>query len=103
MNTPAPADRREHHDHEANHGPVREEPGNTLRRDAKAVRAIDDVNFDATEGKYLCVVGPSERGRPTLLKCLSSPLPITSGTVDFLGPPACGPPEGLSLVFQDYN
>lgn len=72
-------------------------------RGAKAVRAIDDVNFDATEGEYVSVVGPSGAGKTTLLKCLSDLLPITSGTVDFLGPPTCGPPEGLPLVFQDYS
>lgn len=59
-------------------------------RGAKAVRAIDDVNFDATEGEYVSVVGPSGAGKTTLLKCLSGLLPITSGTVDFLGHPPAG-------------
>jgi len=70
---------------------------------ATAVRAIDDVSFDVTEGEYVSIVGPAGAGKTTLLKCLAGLLSITEGSAEFLGRPVTGPPEGLALVFQDYS
>ncbi len=48
------------------------------------------------------MIGPSGAGKTTLLKCISGLQTITSGTVHFRGAPVVRPPEGLSIVFQDY-
>lgn len=68
-----------------------------------AVRAIDDVTFDVSEGEFVCIVGPSGAGKTTLLKCLSGLLSPTEGSASFLGAPIGAPPAGLALVFQDYS
>jgi NitT/TauT family transport system ATP-binding protein len=68
-----------------------------------AVEALRDIDFDVTEGEFLCIVGPSGAGKTTLLKCMSGLLPPTAGTVSLRGEPVNGPPERMALVFQDYS
>ncbi|HEX9644169.1 MAG TPA: ABC transporter ATP-binding protein [Acidimicrobiia bacterium] len=68
-----------------------------------AVVAIDEMSFEVEAGEFLCIVGPSGCGKTTLLKCLSGLMPPTSGMAFFGGERIDGPPEALSLVFQDYS
>src|SRR5436190_16448772 len=64
--------------------------------------AIDRVSFSVREGARLSVVGPSGAGKTTLLKCVSGLQSVTSGSISFRGNAVKTPPEGLSIVFQDY-
>ena len=64
--------------------------------------AIEDLSFSVRQGERLSVVGPSGSGKTTLLKCISGLQPFTSGSVSFRGAPVDAPPDGLSIVFQDY-
>lgn len=68
-----------------------------------AVRAIEQVSFTLHEGEFVSIVGPSGCGKTTLLSCIAGLLPPTAGEVELGGSPVTGPPEGLSVVFQDYS
>lgn len=68
-----------------------------------SVLAIDEISFEVEAGEFLCIVGPSGCGKTTLLKCLSGLMPPTTGSAFLAGERIDGPPDALSLVFQDYS
>jgi NitT/TauT family transport system ATP-binding protein len=65
--------------------------------------ALGDVSFRVEAGQFVSVVGPSGCGKSTLLQCLAGLLRPTAGQVLFEGGEVTGPPEGLILLFQEYN
>jgi len=66
--------------------------------------AIADVGFEVRPGEFVSIVGPSGCGKSTLLNCISGLLEPTSGQVTVNGRTvAGGPPENMSIVFQDYS
>src|SRR5437667_11820774 len=67
------------------------------------VTALGDVSFRVEAGQFVSVVGPSGCGKSTLLQCLAGLMRPTSGQVLFDGSEVTGPPEGLILLFQEYN
>src|SRR2546428_7399682 len=67
------------------------------------VAALGDVGFRVEAGQFVSVVGPSGCGKSTLLQCLAGLLRPTAGHVLFEGREVTGPPEGLILLFQEYN
>jgi NitT/TauT family transport system ATP-binding protein len=67
------------------------------------VTALGDVSFRVEAGHFVSVVGPSGCGKSTLLQCLAGLLRPTAGQVLFDGREVTGPPEGLILLFQEYN
>ena len=67
------------------------------------VTALGDVSFRVEAGQFVSVVGPSGCGKSTLLQCLAGLLRPTAGHVLFDGREVTGPPEGLILLFQEYN
>jgi NitT/TauT family transport system ATP-binding protein len=66
-------------------------------------QVLADVTFGVCRGEFVCLVGPSGVGKTTLLRCLSGLQVPTDGTVLLDGVPISGPPERLSVVFQDYS
>jgi NitT/TauT family transport system ATP-binding protein len=66
--------------------------------------AISDVSFELRAGEFVSIVGPSGCGKSTLLNCVSGLLDPTTGDVLVDGRPVRGgPPENMSIVFQDYS
>ncbi len=65
--------------------------------------ALGGVSFRVEAGQFVSVVGPSGCGKSTLLQCLAGLMRPTSGQVLFDGSEVTGPPEGLILLFQEYN
>ena len=71
-------------------------------REQRAV--LDDVSFDVAGGEFVSVMGRSGVGKTTLLRVLAGLLPPSVGsTVRFQGRDVDGPPDGVSLVFQNYS
>jgi len=60
------------------------EPGNEV--------ALRKVDFEVTEGEFLCIIGPSGGGKSTILKIIAGLEAESAGTVV--------KPENISMVFQ---
>jgi NitT/TauT family transport system ATP-binding protein len=66
-------------------------------------RVLADISFEAREGEFLCIVGPSGAGKTTLLRCIAGLIAPSTGTVALDGSTVTEPPEKLGVVFQDYS
>ena len=73
-----------------------------LRGERRVV--LDDVSFAIAKGEFISIMGRSGIGKTTLLRILAGLLePSPDAVVLFDGQPVAGPPQGVSLVFQDYT
>ncbi len=74
----------------------------SLRGESRVV--LDDVSFHVGKGEFVSIMGRSGVGKTTLLRILAGlHVPSPGSAVSFAGKPVAGPPEGVSLVFQDYT
>jgi NitT/TauT family transport system ATP-binding protein len=67
------------------------------------VVALGEVSFRVEERQFVSIVGPSGCGKSTLLQCVAGLMRPTAGSVVLDGNEVTGPPEGLLLLFQEYN
>jgi NitT/TauT family transport system ATP-binding protein len=75
--------------------------GMVYGRNGAGVSALEDINFEVTEGEFVCIVGPSGCGKSTLLNVLAGFLSPTSGSVTIDGEAVSGPDPRRILVFQE--
>jgi D-xylose transport system ATP-binding protein len=72
-----------------------------------SVKALDDVDFDVSEGEVMALVGDNGAGKSTLIKSLAGIHPFDDGQILFEGKPVSihGPKDaaklGLEVVYQD--
>ncbi len=69
------------------------------------VRAIDGVTFEARDGEYLCVLGPTGSGKTTLLRLVAGIIRPDEGEIEFDGLPVGEvPAEDRNAVYvpQSY-
>lgn len=65
---------------------------------------LDDVSFQVAKGEFVSIMGRSGVGKTTLLRVLAGlQQPAPGSLVAFEGRNVDGPPDGVSLVFQDYT
>ena len=71
----------------------------------ESARAVDDVSFEAAEGRFVVLLGPSGCGKSTTLRLIAGLEDVSAGKV-FIGqsdvtslPPAR---RGIAMVFQSY-
>ncbi len=65
---------------------------------------LDDVSFEVAKGEFVSIMGRSGVGKTTLLRVLAGLHEASADSVvRFGGEPLSGPPDGVSLVFQDYS
>ncbi|MBA3479835.1 MAG: branched-chain amino acid ABC transporter ATP-binding protein/permease [Lautropia sp.] len=68
--------------------------------------AVNDVSFDLAAGEILGLIGPNGAGKSTMFNLLTCTLPMTAGSVRFLGRDIVGMPQrqvarlGLARTFQ---
>ena len=67
------------------------------------VVALGSVSFRVESGQFVSIVGPSGCGKSTLLQCIAGLSRPSAGRVLLHGREVTGPPEGLILLFQEYN
>jgi ABC-type nitrate/sulfonate/bicarbonate transport system ATPase subunit len=75
--------------------------GMVYGRDGGSVSALEDIDFEVTEGEFVCIVGPSGCGKSTLLNVIAGFLASTSGSVTIDGEAVTGPDPRRILVFQE--
>lgn len=81
----------------------------TFGHGAKALNAVDHVDFEFHKGEFVSIVGESGSGKTTLSKMLLGLLPVTEGEIFFNGEPrdistAAKKKEywkGIQAIFQD--
>lgn len=64
---------------------------------------IRGLSLATESGEFISVVGPSGCGKTTFLTCLAGLRRLDSGAVLFEDRELDAPPEGMSLIFQDYS
>jgi len=76
-----------------------------LNKDFGKVKAVQDVTFEATEGKVLSLLGPSGCGKTTTLRCIAGfenpdrgEIYLDDRKITYV------PPEkrGIGMIFQNY-
>lgn len=75
--------------------------GKVYDRNGASVSALEDINFEVSEGEFVCIVGPSGCGKSTLLNVLAGFLSSSSGSVAIDGEAVSGPDPRRILVFQE--
>ena len=56
------------------------------------IQALRGVSLEVQEGEIVSVLGANSAGKSTLLKCISSVMKTTGGTVEFMGKPVSKKP-----------
>ena len=70
-----------------------------------SARAVDNISFEAAEGKFVVLLGPSGCGKSTTLRLIAGLDEVSGGQIHIGGRDVTGaaPAErGLSMVFQSY-
>jgi putative ABC transport system ATP-binding protein len=82
------------------------------RTDVVETTAVDNINFQLSEGQFVSVMGPSGCGKSTLLHILGLIDSPTEGRYRFMGEDVSGYPErkrarlrkaNIGFVFQSFN
>jgi NitT/TauT family transport system ATP-binding protein len=63
--------------------------------------ALEGIDFEISEGEFVCVVGPSGCGKSTLLNLVAGLDRPTEGELIFDGKPLCSAGADRVVVFQD--
>lgn len=69
----------------------------------RPVAAVEYISVRVEAGQFVSIVGPSGCGKSTLLQCIAGLSRPTAGQVLLHDREVTGPPEGLILLFQEYN
>ncbi len=65
--------------------------------------AVSGVELEIRVGELLAIIGRSGCGKSTLLRIMAGLVQPTRGLVELNGKPITGPPEDLTVVFQEYG
>ena len=68
--------------------------------DGQPLCALMDINFAASEGEFISIVGASGCGKTTLLKLTAGLLDPTGGEIRIRSQPVRGPTADVGFVFQ---
>lgn len=72
-----------------------------FERDGNAINVLQNINLEAREGEFVCILGPSGCGKSTLLNIVGGFLKPTAGEVCVDGEPVTGPDPRRIFVFQE--
>ncbi|AOE82716.1 sulfonate ABC transporter ATP-binding protein [Pseudomonas sp. TCU-HL1] len=68
-----------------------------------AFEAVQALDFAIAPGEFVCILGPSGCGKPTLLGALAGHLKPSAGSLDVDGQPVEGPSPERGMVFQHHT
>jgi len=77
--------------------------GKIFERDGNSLTVLEDINFDVSDGEFVCLVGPSGCGKSTLLNLMGGFLAPTTGSISIDGKVVDGPDPRRILVFQEHG
>jgi len=66
-------------------------------------KVLEDINFKAERGDFICILGPSGCGKSTFLRLVAGLNSPGSGTISINGKGITGPGLDRGVVFQDYS
>lgn len=66
----------------------------------RPLQALSAINFKATRGEFISIVGTSGCGKTTLLKIAAGLVSPTNGEIRIFGQPVRGPTQDIGFVFQ---
>jgi NitT/TauT family transport system ATP-binding protein len=72
-----------------------------FKRDGNSVNVLENIDLEAHEGEFVCILGPSGCGKSTLLNIVGGFLKQSSGEVQIDGEPVTGPDPRRIFVFQE--
>ena len=64
---------------------------------------LNNVSFEVYEGEFLCIVGPTGRGKTTFLNSLTHLYEPTSGQILFEGEKVNLRKHNITYIFQEYS
>lgn len=64
---------------------------------------VDKISFSIFENEFLSVIGPSGCGKSSLIRVMIGLQEASGGRVMFLGKKVTGPPNGMSMIFQNIS
>src|SRR5215471_16287161 len=73
----------------------------SFTRDGNCIPVLDNIDLEAAEGEFVCLLGPSGCGKSTLLNILAGFLSPTKGQVRIDGETVRGPDPRRIFVFQE--
>lgn len=62
---------------------------------------LNDIDFQTSEGEFICIVGPSGCGKSTLLRLISGLTPVSYGEIKLNGEKIEGTSPNRGMVFQN--
>src|SRR6266571_7912781 len=68
----------------------------------RPVLALEDVSLDITAREFVALLGPSGRGKSTLLYLIGGFLPTETGRIVIEGKPVAAPGPDRGIVFQHF-
>jgi len=71
--------------------------------DGQPLHVLQDVSFALDRNEIVCLVGPSDCGKSTLLRVLAGLLAPAAGEVTLAGQPVREPHPHVGIVFQNAN
>jgi len=75
----------------------------TFESHGRTVTALENIDFQARQREFVCVIGPSGCGKSTLIRILAGLEAPTSGEMLLDGRRVLGPGPDRGMVFQGYT
>ena len=70
--------------------------------DGSPLPVLEDISLDLREGEIVALLGRSDSGKSTLLRCIAGLISPTTGTVSYRGQALNGANPGVAMVFQSF-
>lgn len=74
-----------------------------FEQDEKKMTALKDISLDIKKGEFVCLLGPSDCGKSTLLNAMAGFLKPTEGSITIDGKEVKQPSISYVTIFQNYG